>query len=159
MLRLNAPVLIATLATLVLGARSAPTPAEIPVPTAQSRQGEVRGSFPAFYTGAGGVGERSFVNFDSTRISSPSNRWVGSNRGGWVNADYDRLLNAYGTTLDRTQRNRQVVDLARIFTEEVAAISLYFNPGIVAHAATLAGPQPFSPDADVSWNVHEWELR
>jgi peptide/nickel transport system substrate-binding protein len=132
---------------------------EVPVPQAQSRLGEVRGSFPAFYTGAGGVGERSFVNFDSTRVPNPENRWVGANRGGWVHADYDRLLNVYGTTLERTERVRHVVQLARIFTEEVAAISLYFNPGIVPHVSALVGPQPFSPDADVAWNVHEWELR
>jgi peptide/nickel transport system substrate-binding protein len=132
---------------------------EVPVPSAQSRLGEVRGSFPTFYTGAGGVGERSFVNFDSTRIPTPENRWVGANRGGWSNAEFDRLLNAYATTLDRTDRTRHVVQLAKIFTEEVAAIPLYFNPGIVGYVATLSGPQPFSPDADVTWNVHEWELR
>ena len=132
---------------------------EVPVPQAQSRLGEVRGSFPAFYTGAGGVGERSFVNFESARIPNPENRWVGLNRGGWVNAEYDRLLNAYSTTLERSERIRHVVQLARIFTEEVAAIPLYFNPGIVGYVAALSGPQPFSPDADVTWNVHEWELK
>jgi hypothetical protein len=34
------------------------------------------------------------------------------------------------------------------------------RPNLARHDGTpLTGPQPFSPHADVSWNVHEWELR
>lgn len=132
---------------------------EIPVPQAQSRLGEVRGTFPTFYTGGGGVGDRALPSFLSSTIASAETRWVGNNRTGFSNPGFDRLAEAYATTLDRTERQRQLTEMARIFSEELPAISLYFNPGIVAFAASLHGPLPFGPDADVSWNVHEWELR
>jgi peptide/nickel transport system substrate-binding protein len=132
---------------------------EIPVPQAQARLGEVRGTFPTFYTGGGGVGDRALPSFLSSTIASAETRWVGNNRTGFSNPAFDRLAEAYATTLDRTERQRQLTEMARIFSEELPAISLYFNPGIVAFAAALHGPLPFGPDADVSWNVHEWELR
>jgi len=136
---------------------------EIPVPQSQSRLGEVRGSFPTLYNGGGGVtgsiNEGSSGSFISARIANPDNRWVGGNRSGWSNPEYDRLFASYTSTLDRPQRVQQMIRMVQIFTEDAAAIPLYFNPGIVAHIAALKGPHPFGPEADVSWNVHEWEWR
>lgn len=129
---------------------------EVPVPPAQARIGEVRGSFPTLYTGGGNVGHRALNSFISDRIASPDNRWVGGNRSGWSNRDYDRLFEAFNNTLVRTERNQQIIEMVRIFTEQMAAFSLYFNPGIVAFVAALHGPQPHAPDADVGWNIHEW---
>ncbi len=136
---------------------------EVPVPQAQSRLGEVRGSFPTLYTGGGGVAstviEGSAGSFISSRIATPENRWVGGNRSGWSNTEYDRLFDAYNSTLDRSQRNQHMIRMAQLFTEDAAALSLFFNPGIVAHVAALHGPMPFAPAADVAWNIHEWEWR
>ena len=136
---------------------------EVPIPQAQSRLGEVRGSFPTLYNGGGSVtgsiNEGSAGSFISSRIASPENRWVGGNRSGWSSAEYDRLFTAYTSTLDRSQRVQHMIRMAQVFTQEAAALSLYFNPGIVAHVAALKGPEPFGPEADVSWNVHVWEWR
>jgi peptide/nickel transport system substrate-binding protein len=132
---------------------------EVPVPQAQSRNPEIRGSFPAMYTGGGSTGDGALPSFVSANIARAENRWVGNNRSGFVSADYDRIAAAYDTTLERDKRQEHLAQAARIFTEEVPAISLYFNPGIVAHIATIEGPQAIGPTADVSWNIHEWRWR
>jgi hypothetical protein len=41
----------------------------------------------------------------------------------------------------------------------VGAISLYFNPIVVAHVAALHGPRTYAPEAFSTWNIHEWEWR
>ncbi len=129
---------------------------EVPVPQAQSRSGELRGSFPSLYTGGGSTGDGSLPSFVSTNIARPENRWVGNNRAGYNNPEFDRLVEAYNSTLERDKRNEHLAQAARLFSEDLPAISLYFNPGIVAFVSALEGPVPFGPQADVGWNVHEW---
>ncbi len=127
------------------------------VPLSQANDGEIRGAFPALYVAGGGVGERGVLpNYLSSTISRAENRWVGRNRAGWSNQEYDRLFEQFQTTLDRTERNRQAVAMARIFSEEIPAISLYFNPVAVAQIGTLRGPATFAPESVVSWNIYEW---
>jgi peptide/nickel transport system substrate-binding protein len=127
------------------------------VPLSQANDGELRGAFPSIYVAGGGVGERGVLpNYLSSTIPGPTNRWVGRNRGGWSNAEYDRLFEAFSTTLDRAERNRQVAQMARIFSEDVAAISLYFNPIVVGYVAALRGPVPYAPESVSTWNIHEW---
>jgi hypothetical protein len=48
--------------------------------------------------------------------------------------------------------------MARIFTEDAAVISLYFNPIVTAHTASLKGPKPVVLTSEVSWDIHTWEL-
>ena len=62
---------------------------------------------------------------------------------------------AFNTTLDRAERNRQVVAMMRIFTDELPALSLYFQPSITAYVAALRGPELTGG----GWDVHTWEFR
>lgn len=132
---------------------------EVPVPPAQSRVGEVRGAFPTLYTLGGSVGEQALATFASSRISRAENRWTGSNRGGWSSTEYDRIFETFERSLDRTERTGHIAEMAKLVTHHVAAISLYFNPGIVAHTAAVQGPQAYAPASDAGWNIHLWEWR
>ena len=132
---------------------------EAPVPLAEARDPQVRSTFPALYTSGGSFGEKGLADFTTTQISSPENRWRGNNRTGWSNAEYDRLFELFNTTLDRSERNQQVVQMARIFTEELPGISLHHSLNVIARAAGLGGPESFVPDTMVTWNIHEWVLR
>ena len=97
------------------------------------------------------------AGFTSTRIGNPENRWVGGNRSGWSNPEYDGTFEAFNRTLDSDERNRQMAAMARLVSELVPTISLYFQPRLIAHVATLGGPAPLSPNSEVSWNIHEWQ--
>lgn len=130
------------------------------VSLSQARDGEIRGAFPSIYVAGGGVGERGVLpHYISATISKPDNRWVGRNRGGWSNAEYDRLFEAFSTTLDRVARARQVAQMMALFTEDLGAISLYFNPIVVGHVAALRGPEAYAPESGATWNIHHWAWR
>ena len=47
--------------------------------------------------------------------------------------------------------------MARIYTDDVASISLFFRPQVWAHTAAIRGPVSTAPDTDVSWNMPQWE--
>ncbi len=132
---------------------------EAVLPAAQAQDNQVRATFPGMFTFNTGLGVAALLNQTTERIPRAENRWQGGNRGGWSNANYDRLAEAFNTTLDRSERERQVVEMARIFTEELPAIPVFFRTQPWAHVSALKGPQLVAPESKVSWNIHEWELR
>ncbi len=129
------------------------------LPQAQAQDPELRMTFPAMFTSTTSLGERAMLLYSIAEIPRADNRWRGGNRGGWVNAEYDRTLDAFSTTLEPAERAAQVAQLARIFTEEVPVIPLLFNSLPAAHVAAVRGPGPTAPEALLAWNVHEWEFR
>lgn len=133
--------------------------AQAVVPTALTQDLEVRAGYPGMYLLSTPGGERTAVSFTSDNIPLPENRWRGSNRSGWSSADYTRLADQFRSTLDVAERKEQLTQMARLYTENTAAISLYFRPQVWAHAAALHGPGPVAPETDVSWNMAQWELR
>jgi peptide/nickel transport system substrate-binding protein len=132
---------------------------EAVLPTAQSRDGQIRGTFPTMFTGGGLVGDSQLSLFISGAIPRAENRWVGQNRGGWSNAEYDRLEALFNDALDRTERGRLVGQMVRIFSEDAAAVSLYFNPGIVAFSNQIDGPVPTDPESIRTWNIQRWRWK
>lgn len=132
---------------------------EFVLPAALVQAGEARATFPGLYTFSSQGGETALRSFHSESIPRPENRWVGSNRGGWIHEDYSRLSEVLDTTLDRSERIRQVVRLSQILNEELPAISLSFDPGVLAHVAALRGPRAANSEGNVTWNIHDWEMR
>jgi peptide/nickel transport system substrate-binding protein len=98
-------------------------------------------------------------DFRNTNIPSRENRWNGSNRGAWNNAGYTALAEAFSTTLDREQRLEQIGRIARIFSEELPALTLFYRSVVFAHTAALTGLMNTPAESTVPWNMHEWELR
>jgi peptide/nickel transport system substrate-binding protein len=129
------------------------------LPAAQAQDGQTRATFQAMFTTGGPLGESALQNLGSLGIPRPENRWNGTNRSSWTNAEYDRLVEAYNTTLQRTDRIQQIARMVAIFSDELPALAINFNPGITAHTAALTGPQPSAPESSPTWDVHLWELR
>jgi len=131
---------------------------EAVLPAAQALDGQARANFPGLFTSAGPPGDMVLPNFGSAGIPRPETRWNGANRGSWVNAEYDRLVDAYNVTLDRNDRIPQIARMVAIFSDELPSIALNFNPWITAHVASLKGPMMTTPESPATWNIHEWEL-
>src|SRR5207244_12958153 len=93
------------------------------LPVALAQDPEARANFPGMYSSNGPLGEAALLNQSSARIPSPENRWNGSNRGAWISPEYDRLLDAYSSTLDRAQRSQQAAEMVRLYTGDLAGIS------------------------------------
>lgn len=132
---------------------------EAVLPTAQAQDPQARASFASMFTHNTGLGEPAMIDQITARIPRPENRWAGGNRGGWSNAEYDRLVEAFNTTLDRNERAKQAAQLTRIYSEELPSITLLFAIQPMAHVAALRGPGLVAPGAVMGWNAHEWEFR
>lgn len=63
--------------------------------------------------------------------------------------------------LDPNQRIQQRVAIARIFSEELPGLMLYYNLNAASHVASLTGPTSAAPESMgyVGLNLHEWDLR
>lgn len=125
-------------------------------PAALAQDGEVRSTFSGVFSSSGPLGEDLLRSYSSANIPRSENRWVGRNRVAWINSDYDRLVEAFNTTLDPAQRTGQVVEMTRLFTEDLPEIPLYFDPGVMAYATGLTGPRLVSPKGIISWDIHRW---
>lgn len=129
------------------------------IPRAQADDREVRATFPGISsTSNTGFPEEWYRDRRTDNIAGPNNRWTGQ-RGGWSNADYDRLEPLMKTTLDREQRENIIVEIAKIVAEEVPLIMYFQNIEVKAHTANLTYPWLVAPDGTVGWNVHEWDMK
>ncbi len=131
---------------------------EAVLPAAQAQDPQARATFPGVYTFNTNIGEPSVIGHTSAQIPSPENRWRGNNRGGWSNPEYDRLADAYSTTLDSAERERQIVQMMRLYADDLPAISLFFRTQPWAFASALRGLEVAAPEANMAWNIHEWQL-
>lgn len=129
------------------------------LPQARAQDAEVRMTFPAMFTSTTSLGERALLLYSIAEIPRAENRWRGGNRGGWVNHEFDRLLDAFTSTLDPAERSMLVERMARIYTGDLPVIPLLFNSLPAAHVAALRGPVVTAPETLLAWNVHQWEFR
>src|SRR5204862_440624 len=76
------------------------------------------------------------------------------------NQEYDRLADRLNTTLARDQRIQQMSEMSRRLSEELPAISLYYDLSPMAFVSALKGPAPVAPDTSglVAWNVVDGAL-
>jgi len=132
---------------------------EYVMPIALGQDGQARSTFTGLSTISIPLGEDTLASENTNNIPRPDNRWVGNNRGGWSNQEFDRLSDSFNVTLDRTQRVGLIAQMIRIFTDDIPMIPLYFAPIPVAHVAALKGPQNVAPDSAIAWNIYQWELQ
>ena len=85
---------------------------------------------------------------------------VGSNRGGWTNADYDRLWAAYSVTLDRQERVRHQTEMTRIVNEELPGWPIYWDFNVLAFPTSVVGPELGIANTSTEfWAIHTWEMK
>jgi peptide/nickel transport system substrate-binding protein len=129
------------------------------LPTTIGNVNEYRTTFQDFYASSTGLKEIELDIFSSAQIATAGRNWAGQNRGAWLSPDYDRWFDAFNTTLDRSQRNQQLVEMMKVVSDQLPGIFLYHNIGPEAHAGALRGVLPQSPETLVNWNMHEWEWK
>ncbi len=120
------------------------------------RDPRVRAIMPGLQMRGGGDHPSAYT---TDQIPGPENRWHGSNRGGWSNSEYDRLVHLYMTTLEPSERVRQLARIERLLTEEVPLLVRQFNAYVVAHGAALRGPvaRHTPRSGDTFLHVQSWE--
>lgn len=132
------------------------------VPVSQSTDSQARATFPSMQNASGGSGEESklITVVNSAQVGTPQNRWMGDNRGGWSNPEYDRLASALDASLDTAERARYVVQMEKIISDQLPIMHLFFNFGATAYLSVLEGPdRTIVSDSELVWNIHEWHFR
>jgi peptide/nickel transport system substrate-binding protein len=128
------------------------------LPAALIADAEQRALLPGTQIRGGG---NRHVNYTSVQIGSPQNRWRGENRGGWSNPAFDRLHEAWSTTLAEPERIRHIVEMEKILTEELPVIPHLYGAETNAHVAGLQGPiARHTPNTSGAflW-MHTWEWK
>jgi peptide/nickel transport system substrate-binding protein len=121
---------------------------------ARLRDSEARAKTPGFFVS--GAGSDRLAEYSMQAIPRPENRWNGNNRGGWENAEYDRIWQAYNATLDRNERIQQTAQMEHILNDEVGTIPLFFTVVVTANTSNLKGPVArMTPDAPLGVH-HTW---
>ncbi len=125
----------------------------------EMRDGQRLSTFRSMYATGSSPGNAALLRFKSTNIAGPENRWTRSNRGGWADPEYDRLVDAVQSTLDPAEQGRHIISALRVLTDSAGVVSLYFNPTVMVYPANVTGLQLRSAEAEQTWNIHEWQLR
>jgi peptide/nickel transport system substrate-binding protein len=121
---------------------------------ARLRDAEARAQLPGFFIS--GAGSDRLAEYSMDAIPRLENRWNGNNRGGWENAEYDRLWRAHNATLDKNERIQQIAQMERILNENVGSIPLFFTVVVTANTGNLKGPVArMTPDAPLGVQ-HTW---
>jgi peptide/nickel transport system substrate-binding protein len=122
------------------------------------RDSEYRVTFPGLNTTAQSIDvPGTLLVAHGEQCATAERRFVGSNRGCWKNAEYDRLYLLASTSLDAAERGQAVVDALRILTEDVGILGLAYNSENLAVRKGLVGPGPRWPgQVGNTWNIHEW---
>jgi peptide/nickel transport system substrate-binding protein len=129
------------------------------LPSAQLSSAEARSLFPGLSTTSGGGGESGLVGLRSAPPGPDNRNLGGGGRGNWSNAEFDLAVDAFNATLNKTERIRLVVEMARIFSVELPKLPDFYNVRVTAFTGNLSGPMlGTGPDSGSdSWNVHLWE--
>ncbi len=121
---------------------------------------EMKATYPAFRTNQTSPNASlSAERMLGSRAASPANRWSGTNKMGWSNPEHDRLFDAWSKALDRDERNSILMQIARLTSEELPYIPLYFAPDVVAYSADIVGPRTRGLQTTRHGNVYEWSWR
>lgn len=103
-------------------------------------------------------GSHRIEDFHTRDTARPETRWTGSNRYGYVNRNYDRLVEAWEATLDRAERIQHLAQMERILMEDLPTIPLYFNPRVIAYAAGLKGvARKLVDEGGIERRIWQWE--
>jgi peptide/nickel transport system substrate-binding protein len=102
-----------------------------------------------------------FRRWHSSFIPTAANRYLGDNLARWASPGADRLLERIDTTLDSTAKERALVELAMLFTEELPCLPLYYQAEPVAIHRSLRNARPRSNSSgqnNTTWDCYQWEL-
>lgn len=95
----------------------------------------------------------------TANIGGPHDNWVGGNRMGWSNPEFDRLYGQWVTALEPAKGVQILAQMMKVLSDELPSPPLYFNFQVVAYVSGLQGPQAITPESTRYGNIHDWQWR
>ena len=98
--------------------------------------------------------ERFMQSWVSWEVASKANKWLGLNRGRWINADYDQLYKASEAELDPIKRAALFIRMNDLVCNDGYILPVVYRPSVDGLARTLVAPI-------TGWDlslaaIHEW---
>ena len=106
------------------------------------------------------VGSNVVQAYHTDNIPGPANRWSGGNRGNYVNADLDHLIDQFLVEVDPNELVKLTIQGEKLVSSELPGIFLYWHSRAWAHVAKLKGPkirESLNGAGSPLRNIHEWE--
>jgi ABC-type transport system substrate-binding protein len=129
------------------------------LPPADARNLAARTTFPGVYGISSGIRESQLDIFATAQIASEARGWAGNNRVGWSDPDFELAWGTFNSSLDRRERDAQVVRMMQVATDQLPAIMVHFNPNVTVYRASLRGPEPGNPESvPPNRNIADWTL-
>ncbi len=128
-------------------------------PISLSQNNEARATYSGLFSFNTNAGENAAATLSTANIARAETRWQGSNRGGYSNPAYDRLIDALSSALDRSEHTRLLTEVAKVYSDDLPAISLFFPAQPWIFVPNIAGPAVVPGEANMSWNIHDWAWR
>lgn len=98
--------------------------------------------------------------FITKNNAAESNRWRGSNRGGYSNPSYDQLDERFWSTLDKSERDQIGARMIKILLDDAAYLPLVTNNEVSAVRNGVQGVTSVTPNfLRTTWNVHRWDVK
>ena len=134
---------------------------EVVLSSARARDREVNSTFPTFNGAFYGLNYLQPARvYASAECAGADNRWTGANRGCYQSPDIDRVAQGILTAVDPSQQQRLWGDLARVYSDQLPSLPLYYVPWASLFREGVTGPKGASWRAGSSstWNVGEWDV-
>jgi peptide/nickel transport system substrate-binding protein len=125
------------------------------IPNQRRSDLEYRATHPAFTIQRQPNGEEGMQRYHSREAAVPENNWVGDNKGRYVNAELDALLDRYFVTIARVERVQLANQIIQHMTSQVIPLPLFYEANAVPTGSRLSGVIP----GQVGWNSHEWAVQ
>jgi peptide/nickel transport system substrate-binding protein len=118
-------------------------------------------SFPGVMTTTFPINFQYWVErHESASCPTEAKRWVGWNRGCYQNPERDQVTSALKVAIDPAEQRPLFRELARIESEDIPALPLYFNVQLTVFRDGVSGvKRNTTPKTTATWNIEEWDVR
>jgi peptide/nickel transport system substrate-binding protein len=128
---------------------------------AQLRDRQLRETLPGVsMTDSGPTIASLSRRWHSSQIPTAENRYVGDNPAHWNNSQADRILERIDNTFRPQDMEPLLVEFAKLYSEEMPALTLFYTPEVTASHKYLQGarPRPAGSGQNTwNWSCYEWE--
>ena len=136
---------------------------EQPLSATQILDPQVRATFPTVYLNAASNAEvQQTAVYRGSEVMAAERGWRGENVPGYSNPEFDRLVDAFYSTLDQNERVQQRAQIAKILSDDLPSITLTGNPNMHAFLSSVKNVSATTPPLTIgriTWNIERWELQ
>ena len=127
---------------------------------AQRTDREFYSTYPAFDAAGSSNGSSEFFSFHSSQVKTAQNRYTGSNRSGYTNAELDANIERFFTTVPMTERMQVAGQVVNHLTDNVVFLPMFYDltPTMIGNRLVDV-PLKVSQGNTVTWNAHLWDLK